>query len=419
MITLPFYIVKKTEALSGKVQISGAKNAALPAIAATLLTDEKCTLSKIPNLLDISNMSEILSSLGANIQFAKRGVLEIIPCVERLTAPQDICARLRASSLLMGPLLSKYGKVKVPLPGGCPIGNRPIDLHLKGFAAMGADISISHGFVTVTSPKLSGADIYLDFPSVGATENIMMAATLADGKTVIENAAAEPEISDLAALLRKMGAKISGAGSDKITIEGASSLHGCNHKIIPDRIEAGTFMTAAAITGGKITLCGAAPQHLRPLSAKLCEMGAEISEGTNEVTVNCPKKLSSCNIKTLPHPGFPTDMQAQFCTLLSTVHGTGIITETVFENRFMHIDELCRMGADIKTDGRCAIIHGGRLTGAKVKSTDLRAGAALTLAGLAASGETEVSGTEYIERGYEDFPEKLRALGAIIEKSEM
>ena len=418
VISLSFYIVKKSAPLYGSVCISGSKNAALPAIAATLLTDEKCTLGKIPSLTDISNMTEILSSLGALAQIKKRGVLEVLPSVSHFTAPQEVSGRLRASSLLMGPLLSKYGKAKVPLPGGCPIGSRPIDLHLKGFAAMGADVSISHGFVTITSPKLQGANIYLDFPSVGATENIMMAATLASGKTVIENAAAEPEISDLAALLRKMGAKITGAGSDKITVEGVSSLHGCSHKIIPDRIEAGTFMTAAAITGGKITLCGISPSHLRPLSAKLCEMGAEICETKEGINIDCRKKLSSCDIKTLPFPGFPTDMQAQFCSLLSTINGTGIITETVFENRFMHVDELSRMGANIKTDGRTAVIEGGVLTGAKVKSTDLRAGAALVLAGLAASGETKVLGTEYIERGYENFPEKLNSLGSTIEKSE-
>ncbi|MBO4897286.1 MAG: UDP-N-acetylglucosamine 1-carboxyvinyltransferase [Clostridia bacterium] len=417
-MSLSFYYVKKSDPLCGRITVSGAKNAALPAIAATLLTDDTCTLSRIPNLSDISVMTDIVSFLGADIQNTKKGVFEITPNIKRITAPQELCGRLRASSLFMGPLLAKYKRAKIPLPGGCSIGSRPIDLHLKGFAAMGADITVSHGFVSVSAPRLSGADIYLDFPSVGATENIMMAATLADGKTVIENAAAEPEISDLAAMLRKMGAKISGAGSDKILIEGTYSLHSCNHKIIPDRIEAGTFMTAAAMTNGKITLCGVSPSHLRPFSAKLCEMGAEISEGTNEISVDCGRRMSSCSIKTLPYPGFPTDMQAQFCALLSTVPGTGIITETVFENRFLHIDELCRMGADIKTDGRSAVIRGGRLTGANVKATDLRAGAALTLAGLAASGETEVSEIEHIERGYEDFPEKLRALGANIEKNE-
>ena len=417
-MSLSFYYVKKSDPLCGRITVSGAKNAALPAIAATLLTDDTCTLSRIPNLSDISVMTDIVSFLGADIQNTKKGVFEITPNIKRITAPQELCGRLRASSLFMGPLLAKYKRAKIPLPGGCSIGSRPIDLHLKGFAAMGADITVSHGFVSVSAPRLSGADIYLDFPSVGATENIMMAATLADGKTVIENAAAEPEISDLAAMLRKMGAKISGAGSDKILIEGTYSLHSCNHKIIPDRIEAGTFMTAAAMTNGKITLCGVSPSPLRPFSAKLCEMGAEISEGTNEISVDCGRRMSSCSIKTLPYPGFPTDMQAQFCALLSTVPGTGIITETVFENRFLHIDELCRMGADIKTDGRSAVIRGGRLTGANVKATDLRAGAALTLAGLAASGETEVSEIEHIERGYEDFPEKLRALGANIEKNE-
>lgn len=410
------YKVKNNGALHGTVRISGAKNAALPIMAASLLSDGICVLDDIPDLRDVSNMIEIISHLGGSVKQLHKNSYEFF-CgnVNNFSAPYETANKLRASFLVMGPLIAKYGYTKIPLPGGCPIGSRPVDLHLKGFASLGADVSLDHGYAEVKAAKLHGANIYLDFPSVGATENIMMAACLADGQTVIANSAVEPEIVDLANFLNLMGAEITGAGTDNIKINGVKSLLGGNYTIIPDRIEAGTFMVAAAITGGKVRLENAVCDHLKPLSAKLREIGIKTEEDGSSITVSCEKPLRSCDIKTLPFPGFPTDMQAQLCALMSTVHGTSIITETVFENRFMHIGELQRMGANIKLDGRTAVIDGGNLTGAEVKATDLRAGAALCLAGLCADGVTNVSGTEYIERGYEKFPDKLTSLGADIQ----
>ena len=411
------YIIKKSMPLSGKIQISGAKNAALPAIAASYLTEDSVKLKNIPKLSDVNNMFEIADEIGADILTESAAEYKILPRAEKFSLSYDTVSKLRGSFLFMGPLLAKYGKVKIPMPGGCRIGSRPVDLHLKGFSLMGADCVSGHGFISVKAPKLHGAQIYLDFPSVGATENIMMAACLADGETVIENAAAEPEISDLALMLVSMGAKIDGIGTDTLKITGTKNLHGCTHSIIPDRIEAGTFMIAAVLTGGTVTLCGAQSEHIKPLTAKMREIGVDVDEVENCITVKSNSKLKSCDIKTMPFPGFPTDMQAQFYALLSIVPGTSIITETVFENRFMYVSELQKMGAKIKIDGRTAVIEGTKkLSGARVSATDLRAGAALVVAGLAANGTTKIGNAGCIDRGYEDFDKKLSSLGAYVEK---
>ena len=365
-------------------------------------------------------MYELLACIGCENTEHKNSREFFIEKVKTTTAPTNLVGSMRASFLIMGPLLAKYGTAKIPLPGGCPIGTRPVDLHLKGFMALGAEVEIGHGFVKAKAENgLIGKDIYLDFPSVGATENIMMAATLAKGETVIENAATEPEIVDLAAFLKKMGAKISGAGTDTVKITGVNSLHGARHTIIPDRIEAGTFMTAAAITGGEVNIKNVVPEHVKGISAKLKEMGVDVTENKDSILVAGKKGISPTDIKTMPYPGFPTDMQAQFTSLMSTIKGTSIVTETVFENRFIYTPHLIRMGANIKLDGRTAVVEGGKkLKGASVNATDLRAGAALVLAGLAAQGETEVADIEHIERGYVNFEKKLQKLGANIEKME-
>lgn len=414
------FLVKGGEILSGEVEVSGSKNAALPILAATILSDGVCELKNIPALRDIHTMYELLTFIGCEIRFNKSSTEFILEKIKSTSAPTSLVGSMRASFLIMGPLLAKYGTAKIPLPGGCPIGTRPVDLHLKGFMTLGADVEIGHGFVKAKAENgLIGKDIYLDFPSVGATENIMMAAVLAKGETIIENAATEPEIVDLAAFLKKMGAKISGAGTDTVKINGTDSLHGARHTIIPDRIEAGTFMTAAAITGGEIHIKNVVPDHVKGISAKLKEMGIEISENKDNIQVTGKKGIHTTDIKTMPYPGFPTDMQAQFTSLMSTIKGTSIVTETVFENRFIYTPHLIRMGANIKLDGRTAVVEGGkRLKGASVNATDLRAGAALVLAGLAAQGETEVADIEHIERGYVDFEKKLQKLGANIEKKD-
>lgn len=409
-------LIKPNGALKGTVNISGSKNASLPIMAACLLTPEKNTLLNIPHLSDISAMCELLAASGAEILIfdesleIKAEKLTFAPC---RSAPAN---KLRGSFLLAGPLLARLGRVKIPLPGGCPIGTRPIDLHLKGFAKLGAEICQDHGFIEISCEKLCGNRIYLDFPSVGATENILMAATLADGDTIIENAATEPEITDLADFLQKLGADIENAGSDTVTVHGKRSLCGATHTVIPDRIEAGTFMTAFAITRGSGEIKNINCEHLKPVAAKLSEMGADISLFDDHILINAEKPLRTADIKTLPFPGFPTDMQAPFSALLSVSDGTGMVVETVFENRFLHIGELNRMGAKIKIDGRTSVIEGvPSLTGACVNAMDLRGGAALTLAGMVARGSTKILGTEHIRRGYEHFAEKLRKLGADIE----
>lgn len=405
--------------LHGRVKISGAKNAVLPIIAATLLAQDKpCVLDEVPYLNDVCTIAEVLRQLGAKVDFNREEhTLSIDSTVlKTVDAPYDLVRKMRASFVIMGPLLARYGKAKISMPGGCAIGTRPIDLHLKGFEALGAEIEIGHGFISATAPNgLKGTSIYLDFPSVGATENIIMAACMAEGQTVLENAAQEPEIIDLANFLNIMGAKIRGAGTNVIKITGVPKLIGHNYTIIPDRIEAGTYMVAVAMTGGNIYIENAISEHLKPVIAKLNEAGVKIEEDIDGIRVSCNKRPKAIDIKTLPYPGFPTDMQAQFMAMLTIAEGTGLVTETVFENRFMHVDELKRMGASIKVDGRTSIVEGvPSLTGCQVKATDLRAGAAMVLAGLVANGETQVSYIHHIDRGYDNLVAKLCKLGADI-----
>jgi len=403
--------------LNGKIKISAAKNSVLPIIAASLLSSEECTLEDIPLLEDVYVICNVLDSLGAsiNIDPIKRKIKIKADNINTCDPPYDLVRKMRASFLVMGPMLARFGKIKLSLPGGCNIGTRPIDLHLKGLSALGADISIGHGYVDAKCNKLKGAKIYLDFPSVGATENIIMAAVLADGETIIENVAEEPEVVDLSNYLNSMGAQIYGAGTDTIRIQGVKELKGTSHQVIPDRIEAGTYMVAAAMTGGDVVIENVILEHVRSVIAKLMEAGASVIEGQNRVRIIGKGRTNAVDIKTLPYPGFPTDMQAQFMSMMSLSKGTSIITETVFENRFMHVTELKRMGANIKIEGRSAVVEGcERLTGAKVKATDLRAGAALVLAGLAAEGTTEVYEVQHLDRGYWDIVGKLSNVGADI-----
>lgn len=412
------YTVSQAEFLKGDILIGGSKNAALPIIAASLLCEEKVTLKNIPNLKDVSNMCDIITHIGGKCNFETANELGIfMPEITDHKAPYESVSKLRASFLIMAPVLVRFGKVRIPLPGGCPIGTRPIDLHLKGFSAMGAKIKQGHGYIEAKCPRLHGADIYLDFPSVGATENLIIAASMAEGETAIENCATEPEIVDLATFLNLMGADIQNAGTDKIKIRGVSKLSPVSYSIIPDRIEAGTFLTAGIMCDSDITIRNIIPDHLRPILAKYSEMGTNITEGDNFIRIRGKCKGASTDIMTMPYPGFPTDMQAIATALLCTVSGRSVVVETVFENRFLHIPELSRMGANIKVDGRTAIIDGSKLTGAKVKATDLRAGAALVLAGLVAKGKTEIDNIEFIERGYENFDEKLRGIGVNIKKT--
>lgn len=405
--------------LHGRVKISGAKNAVLPIIAATLLAQDKpCVLDEVPYLNDVCTIAEVLRQLGAKVDFNRQQHTLFVDStvLKTVDAPYDLVRKMRASFVIMGPLLARYGKAKISMPGGCAIGTRPIDLHLKGFEALGAEIEIGHGFISATAPNgLKGTSIYLDFPSVGATENIIMAACMAEGQTILENAAQEPEIIDLANFLNIMGAKIRGAGTNVIKITGVPKLIGHNYTIIPDRIEAGTYMVAVAMTGGDIYIENAISEHLKPVIAKLNEAGVKIEEDIDGIRVTCNNRPKAIDIKTLPYPGFPTDMQAQFMAMLTIADGTGLVTETVFENRFMHVDELKRMGACIKVDGRTSIVEGvPSLNGCQVKATDLRAGAAMVLAGLVANGETEVSYIHHIDRGYDNLVEKLCGLGADI-----
>lgn len=405
--------------LHGRVKISGAKNAVLPIIAATLLAQDKpCVLDEVPYLNDVCTIAEVLRQLGAKVDFNRQQHTLFVDStvLKTVDAPYDLVRKMRASFVIMGPLLARYGKAKISMPGGCAIGTRPIDLHLKGFEALGAEIEIGHGFISATAPNgLKGTSIYLDFPSVGATENIIMAACMAEGQTILENAAQEPEIIDLANFLNIMGAKIRGAGTNVIKITGVPKLIGHNYTIIPDRIEAGTYMVAVAMTGGDIYIENAISEHLKPVIAKLNEAGVKIEEDIDGIRVGCNNRPKAIDIKTLPYPGFPTDMQAQFMAMLTIADGTGLVTETVFENRFMHVDELKRMGACIKVDGRTSIVEGvPSLNGCQVKATDLRAGAAMVLAGLVANGETEVSYIHHIDRGYDNLVEKLCGLGADI-----
>jgi len=418
---------EKSERLEGVVQISGSKNAVLPLLAATLLTEEPCVLAGVPNLKDVEVMCRLLSHFGAEITEDREAAQIRVHAknVSTNVAPPELVKQMRASVVAMGPLIARTGGAGVPLPGGCAIGDRPIDLHIKGFKSLGVRVDIERGesgedFVSAKAGTMKGAEMYLDFASVGATENIMMAAALAEGTTIIENAAQEPEIVDLANFLNKMGAKIRGAGTDTIRIEGVEKLRGAEHAVIPDRIEAGTFMIAAAITGGSVLIENMLPNHVVPLIAKLRETGVYVREEFGGLQVDATRGLlHSTDIKTLPYPGFPTDIQPQFMAYLSTVEGPSTVIETVFENRFMHIKELNKMNAGIEAEGRFASLKGGAaLKGAEVRATDLRAGAALVLAGLAAQGRTVVSDIYHIDRGYEDLTGKLVKLGAKVWRSE-
>ena len=407
--------------LSGTVKVSGAKNAVLPVIAASLLASTPSVIEEIPDLDDVKTITEVLQYLGLTTRWQEPGSLFIDSTgVKSCEASYELVRKMRASFLVMGPLLSRFQEARISLPGGCAIGSRPIDLHLKGFEALGAEIILGHGFIEARAPKgLQGAKMYLDFPSVGATENIMMAASLANGQTIIENAAQEPEIVDLANYLNSMGANVRGAGTNAVRIEGVRQLTGTTYAVIPDRIEAGTYMAAAAITGGDVMLKNVLFEHMKPLVAKLREAGVTIDVEVDQIRVNATDGLRAVDIKTLPYPGFPTDMQAQFMALMTVAKGSSVITETVFENRFMHVDELKRMGANIKIDGRIAMVDGvPRLTGCPVTATDLRAGAALVVAGLAAEGRTEIGSVHHIDRGYDRIVDKLSGLGADISRHE-
>ena len=413
-------IVRGGNRLVGTVKTSGAKNAVLPIIAASILGETPSHLDEIPKLEDVRTICGVLKYLGVKIDDSKEH--ELVLDTSRITAyeaPYELVRTMRASFVVLGPLLARMGHARISQPGGCAIGSRPIDLHLKGFEALGAKISQNHGFVEAYAPNgLKGADIYLDFPSVGATENIMMAACLAEGTTTLENPAEEPEIVDLANYLNQMGARIRGAGTDVIRIEGVKSMHGAEHTAIPDRIEAGTYMIAAAMTHGDVIIENVLAEHQKPLLAKLREAGVLIEEDIDRIHVACPGELKGVNVKTLPYPGFPTDMQAQFMAMMTISQGRSTVMETVFENRFMHVVELNRMGANIATTGaRGAIIEGpAKLTGCEVNASDLRAGAAMILAGLVAEGTTTVGNLHHIDRGYEDIVGKLKGLGADIQR---
>jgi len=403
--------------LQGEVEVSSSKNAVLPILAASLLTADKIILNKIPRINDVLIISELLKALGLHINTDKQDMI-ISGEAQSVSPPYELVRKIRASFLLMGPLIARYGQAKISLPGGCAIGARPIDLHLKGFEALGAKIELHRGdIIAHVDKRLKGNHIYLDFPSVGATENIMMAASLADGITYIENAALEPEVVDLANFINRMGGKIKGAGTNLVIIKGVKCLRGTDYTTIPDRIEAGTYMLAVAATGGNVIVKNVVPEHVKAISAKLTESGAKITEESNSLSITRIDTIKPIYIKTLPYPGFPTDLQAQFMAYLSHADGSSIISESVFENRFMHVPELKRMGAEINIEGRTAIIKGvDRLSGTKVKATDLRAGAALIIAALTASGSTLISECEHIERGYEKFIDKLSMLGASIKK---
>lgn len=413
-------IVKGGNRLVGAVKTSGAKNAVLPIIAASILGTTPSHLDEVPMLEDVHTISEVLKCLGLSVECSpEKNVLDIDSTeITSYEAPYELVRTMRASFLVMGPLLARIGKARISMPGGCAIGARPIDIHLKGFEALGVKIEQGHGYIEASAPEgLKGTSIYFDFPSVGATENIMMAASLAEGTTILENAAEEPEIVDLANYLNKMGAKIRGAGTDTIRIEGVDKLHGADYTIIPDRIEAGTYMIAAAMTGGDVVVENVLPEHQKPLIAKLREAGAVVEEDIDKVRVIGKNQLKAVSIKTLPYPGFPTDMQAQMMAMMVIADGRSKVTETVFENRFMHVVELNRMGAQISTEGRSAVIDGPcKLTGCDVRATDLRAGAAMILAGLVAEGKTRIGDLHHIDRGYENIVAKLKNLGADIER---
>lgn len=420
-MTMDKLIISGGEPLRGRIRISGAKNAALAVICASVMSADRVRLENVPDISDVQDMVEIIRHLGAEVIWIGESTVQIDP-PSRLKAdpPCRLVKKLRASNLLLGPLLSRFGYTRVSLPGGCNIGVRPMDLHFKGLAGMGADINMEGGFAVGRAPsRLKGARIYLDFPSVGATENLMMAACLAVGQTVLENVAKEPEVVDLANFLNCLGAKVRGAGTDIIKIDGVPELGGClRYSVIPDRIEAGTFMVAAAATRGSLVLENIIPPHVEPICAKLREAGVEVLENGDSVMVNARDPLRPLDIKTLPYPGFPTDMQSQMMAMLTLVDGTSVIVENIFENRFQVADEFKRMGARIKVEGRMAVVEGvSELHGAEVRATDLRAGAALVIAGLMARGQTGIANAHYIDRGYHRLEDKLRSLGVQVSRS--
>jgi len=407
-------LIRGGKRLKGKVMISGAKNAAVAVIPAALLTDELCIIENLPYIDDVMVLADILTALGAKVDLLPTGRITVkADRIESVKADHEMVKRMRASYYLLGALLGRFGKAEVAFPGGCEIGARPIDQHIKGFKALGAEVEIDHGMVRVHADKLVGNEIYLDVVSVGATINIMLAAVLAEGTTTIVNAAKEPEVVDTANFLNCMGARVKGAGTDVIKIKGVEKLSGCEYAIIPDRIEAGTFMIAAAATCGDVVIGGVIPKHLEAVSAKLLEMGMDVAEGDDFVRVKGIERPRKANIKTLPYPGFPTDLQQPMSVLLSVADGTSIITENIFESRYKHIEEIRKMGANLTVEGRVAVIEGvKRLTAAPVIATDLRAGAALVVAGLMAEGVTEIFNIKYLDRGYEKFEQKLISLGA-------
>lgn len=403
--------------LQGKIRVGGAKNAALPILAATLLTPEPCLIRSLPALTDVDVMGSILRNLGVRVNNTPDGTVITAASLTSQTIPESLMREMRSSIIVMGALIGRFGRAKVSQPGGCDIGSRPIDLHLRGLREFGVTIKEQHGYITAHASKLRGASIHLDYPSVGATENLIMAASLASGKSTISNAAKEPEIVDLQNFLNAMGANVKGAGTDTIRVEGVPKLHGAEHTIIPDRIIAGTYLLAGAITGGRVTVENVIPEHLESLLAKLREMGAEVLVKEDSITVGATERLQAIeSLRTLPYPGFPTDLQAPMMALLCLADGTSIVTETVFESRFKHVDELRRMGANIKVNERTAVIRGvPSLTSANVTATDLRAGAALVLAALAAEGLTVIDHVHHIYRGYEHLQENLTAIGARVE----
>lgn len=405
--------------LEGTITVSGAKNAVLPIIAASLLSPEPVRIDDAPHLLDVDVMCQVIGAFGSSVRREGSQLFINTPEITSFEAPHELVSQMRASIVTMGPVLARTGRVRISHPGGCAIGSRPINWHLKGLEALGAEVRMDHGYLDITAPVLRGTRIYLDFPSVGATQNIIMAAALAKGVTIIENAAQEPEIIDLANFLNQMGGKIRGAGTSVIHIEGVQEFHGAVHTVIPDRIEAGSYLLMAAAVGGNVLVQNVIADHLKPVLAKMEEAGIYLREEEDGIRVVGEGVYNSVDIKTQVHPGFPTDLQAPFLALLTRANGTGVVTETVFENRFMHVDELKRMGADIKIEGRSALIQGvNRLTAAPVTATDLRAGAALILAALTADGETEISGVHHIDRGYEHIVDKLVQIGAQIRRVE-
>lgn len=410
-------LIRGGKRLAGDVRISGAKNSALPILASTILGGGECVITNLPRVVDVLTMGKLLGILGAKVSHEGNRAVIQVDAIESTEAPYDLVKTMRASVLVLGPLVARWGEAKVSLPGGCAIGSRPVNLHLAGLAKLGADISIEHGYITARAKRLRGERIYCDTPTVTGTENLMMAATLAEGVTTLENAAKEPEIVDLAEFLVKRGARIRGAGTDEIVIEGVRELHGGDHDVIPDRIEAGTYLAAAAVTQGDVTATHCRPGHLEAVLMKLREAGADVQEGNDYVRLTMPDTLRGTDMRTLPFPGFPTDMQAQMVALLSLAEGTSVVTETVFESRFMHVEELRRMGANIRVEGNRLVVTGRKqLTGAPVMASDLRASAGLIVAGLAAEGVTQVQRVYHLDRGYERIEEKLGALGAEVQR---